>query len=78
MSLPVRCFSCNRVIGQHEEQFQQLCLEKNINEVLRILNIESYCCRRMFLGYVPVIDELLRFPTNIQTNDELNKEENKE
>jgi len=32
--------------------------------VLDKLGIETYCCRRMFLGHIDIIDKLLLYPNN--------------
>ena len=49
MSLPVRCFTCNKVIGQHENSYLK-CIENNENIDLFFSqrNISRYCCKRMF------------------------------
>jgi DNA-directed RNA polymerase subunit N len=39
----------------------ELKLEKNPDEVLDSLGIKRYCCRRMLLSHVDIIDEVLRF-----------------
>jgi len=33
-------------------------------EVLTTLGLTSYCCRRMFLGHVDIIDQLLKYSNN--------------
>jgi DNA-directed RNA polymerase subunit N (RpoN/RPB10) len=75
MSLPVRCFTCNKIIGQYEERFVQALQETdNIKEILDSFNLTRYCCRRMFLGYVPVLDKQLVFPQNInEKSDSISK-----
>lgn len=75
MSLPVRCFSCGYVIGQLEQKFIDLLEEKgNHEEALKALNVKKYCCRRMFLGYVNIAEQLLLFPQQVETNDKKNSE----
>jgi DNA-directed RNA polymerase subunit N (RpoN/RPB10) len=63
---PIRCFSCNKVIGQHEQRYYKL-LAKGHSEkvVLDKLGMNRYCCRRMFMGHVPILEQLLKFPTDI-------------
>lgn len=63
MSLPVRCFTCGKFIGNKEERYVKM-LESGIDRktVLDTLGMKRYCCRRMFLGYVNIIDQLLLFP----------------
>lgn len=75
MLIPVRCFSCNKVIGhlwnEYNEKIEQYIKEgcseyivrdKVFNEIGFSSN--KYCCRRMFLGHVDVIDELLKYSNN--------------
>jgi len=65
MSLPVRCFSCNKSIGHLEEKFNDK-VEKgeNMEKILNDFGLTRYCCRRMFLGYVDFTKQLLKFPKN--------------
>jgi DNA-directed RNA polymerase subunit N (RpoN/RPB10) len=71
MSLSVRCFTCNKVIGQYEEKFELMLLQGyEINDILNSFHLSRYCCRRMFLGYVPVIDKQLCFTKDIQNDYE--------
>lgn len=59
---PVRCFSCGKVIGQYEQKYSKL-VENGINRenALNTIGMTRYCCRRMFLGHVELIDQLLKF-----------------
>ena len=47
MLIPVRCFTCGKVIGgRYEEYKRQVEGGKPPKEVLDKLGIERYCCRR--------------------------------
>jgi DNA-directed RNA polymerase subunit N len=62
MIVPVRCFSCGKVIGDKWENFKKRLEEgEDPNEILEELDITRYCCRRMLLSHVEIIDEVLRF-----------------
>jgi DNA-directed RNA polymerase subunit N len=62
MIVPVRCFSCGKVIGDKWEDFKKRVEEgEEPNEVLEDLYITRYCCRRMLLSHVEIIDEVLKF-----------------
>ena len=63
MTFPVRCISCNKCIGQYERKYEEM-VEKKMDkkDILDQLKITRYCCRRMFLGHVNIIDQLLLFP----------------
>ena len=50
---PVRCFSCGKVVGNKYETYKYMLRQnKTSQEVLDLLNISRYCCRRVFLTHV--------------------------
>ena len=62
MIVPVRCFSCGKVIGDKWEEFNQRVENGEIpSDVLDDLGVTRYCCRRMLLSHVEIIDEVIRF-----------------
>lgn len=63
MIIPVRCFTCGKLIGDKWETFSQRTRagDKPI-KVLDELGIRRYCCRRMLITHVEIIDEFLKFP----------------
>ncbi|CEQ42443.1 SPOSA6832_04274, partial [Sporobolomyces salmonicolor] len=60
MIIPVRCFSCGKVVGDRWTAYLQL-LESGHNEgeALDGLGLKRYCCRRMVLTHVDLIEKLL-------------------
>ena len=59
MIIPVRCFTCGRVIASDYEKFvERVKKGEDPKEVLDSLGIERYCCRRMILTHVDFIDEI--------------------
>ncbi len=56
--IPVRCFSCGKVIASSWEEFKERCIIGNEDkgEVLDELEIKRYCCRRMLLSHIEMID----------------------
>lgn len=61
MIFPIRCFTCNKVIGNLWETYSKRVNEgEKPKEVLDSLNIPRYCCRKNFLGHVEVIDRLIK------------------
>jgi DNA-directed RNA polymerase subunit N len=62
MIIPVRCFTCGKVIGDRWEEFSRRTKQgENPGKVLDELGMKRYCCRRMFISHVEVIDELLKY-----------------
>ena len=62
MMVPVRCFSCGSLIGDKWEQFAERVRKgEEPAKVLDSLGVKRYCCRRMLLSNVDVIDEVLRY-----------------
>lgn len=63
MIIPVRCFSCGRVIGDKWEEFQERTEEHNedAKDVLDDLGVDSYCCRSLMLTHVDLIDDVAQY-----------------
>jgi DNA-directed RNA polymerase subunit N len=62
MIIPVRCFTCGKVIADKWEEFKKdVSKGENPAKVLDSLGIKRYCCRRMFLSNVNLIEESLKF-----------------
>lgn len=62
MMVPVRCFTCGAVVGDKWEEFSRRVKNgENAGKVLDELGVKRYCCRRMLLSHVDVIDEILKF-----------------
>ena len=51
MIIPIRCFTCNKVIANKCETYEKLLQEgKNIEDIFKRIRITRYCCKRMFLS----------------------------
>ncbi|MDI6905273.1 MAG: DNA-directed RNA polymerase subunit N [Candidatus Bathyarchaeia archaeon] len=62
MIIPVRCFTCGKLIGDKWEEFaRRVKTGEEAGRVLDSLEIKRYCCRRMLLAHVEITDEILRF-----------------
>jgi len=62
MMVPVRCFTCGAVVGDKWEEFSRRVKNgENAGKVLDELGVKRYCCRRMLLSHVDIIDEILKF-----------------
>jgi DNA-directed RNA polymerase subunit N len=59
MMIPVRCFTCGTVIGQCWDPFrEQTSRGVPARDVLDGLGLRRYCCRRMLLAHVDLLDEV--------------------
>ncbi|MGC8610003.1 MAG: DNA-directed RNA polymerase subunit N [Thermoplasmata archaeon] len=72
MMMPIRCFSCGRVIItdyiKFQENVEKIRREKNrdptseeIDEIFNSLGVNRYCCRRMIISHVDLIDDVIGF-----------------
>ena len=62
MMVPVRCFSCGNVVGEHYNAYKSLLEKgKSPKDALDQLGIERYCCRRIFLTTKEFIEDLNRY-----------------
>eukprot|EP00354_Favella_ehrenbergii_P005776 CAMPEP_0170471446 /NCGR_PEP_ID=MMETSP0123-20130129/13660_1 /TAXON_ID=182087 /ORGANISM="Favella ehrenbergii, Strain Fehren 1" /LENGTH=71 /DNA_ID=CAMNT_0010739091 /DNA_START=20 /DNA_END=235 /DNA_ORIENTATION=+ len=63
MIIPVRCFTCGKVVGNKWNKYLDLIDHQNVStsEALDELGCKRYCCRRMILTHVDLIVKLLHY-----------------
>jgi len=62
MQVPVRCFSCGKVIGHLWEDYKKRVeAGQNPEKVMDNLGLKRYCCRALFLGHVDLIKKISDF-----------------
>ena len=62
MIIPVRCFTCGKVVGSAYPTFiERTRAGEEPGKVLDTLGLTRYCCRRMILAHAELIDEVLPF-----------------
>ena len=62
MIIPVRCFSCGHVIAHLWQRYANGVAEgRDAGEMLDEVGLERYCCRRMFVAHVELIDAIAPF-----------------
>jgi DNA-directed RNA polymerase subunit N len=58
--VPVRCFSCGTVVGEHWEEFKARAEghegDENPAAVLDDLGVDRHCCRRMLISHQDLVD----------------------
>lgn len=62
MMVPVRCFTCGTLIGDKWDEFlRRVKAGENPGKVLDDIGLKRYCCRRMLLTNVEVVDDILKY-----------------
>ncbi|MEE9410811.1 MAG: DNA-directed RNA polymerase subunit N [Candidatus Heimdallarchaeota archaeon] len=62
MIIPVRCFTCGALIGDKWDDFTKNIKDgENPEKVLDKLNLKRWCCRRMLISHIDLIDDFLPF-----------------
>ena len=60
MMIPVRCFTCGKVVGGlYETYVKRVQMGENPNDVLDDLGLTRYCCRRMIVAHAGLVDEVI-------------------
>ena len=64
MIIPVRCFTCGKVVAQLWEDYKKrVQAGEDGGKVLDELGLKRYCCRQLFLGHVDLLKEVHQFKT---------------
>ena len=62
MLKPIRCFTCGALVGEKYSIFnEQIKDGGDPSKVMNSMKINRYCCRRMLLSNVNIIDHVLPF-----------------
>lgn len=62
MIIPVRCFTCGKVLADKYFLYIDMVAEGVTEEdAMNAFNLDRFCCRRMMLTHVDMIDLLLKF-----------------
>jgi len=59
MIMPIRCFSCGSPVSAFYEDYKKRTQKgESAKKVMDEMGIKRYCCRRMLLSQVDVVDEV--------------------
>ena len=65
MLLPVRCFTCGKVISNKWNTYLSLIQTESKKDALDKMKLSKICCRRMFLTNVELIDNVMYYQHSI-------------
>ncbi len=61
MIIPIRCFTCGKVVAHLWQKYILLQTEQSPGDALDSLEVKRYCCRRMLLSHVDLIVKLMEY-----------------
>lgn len=62
MMLPIRCFTCGKLVGDKFDEFEKrVKAGEDPGKVLDSLGVKRYCCKRMMITSVDLIDQVLPY-----------------
>ncbi|MEM2203352.1 MAG: DNA-directed RNA polymerase subunit N [Sulfolobales archaeon] len=62
MIIPVRCFTCGYPVSRHWEEFsRRIAAGEDPKKVLDDLGVKRYCCRRILLAHVPLVNDIIYY-----------------
>lgn len=62
MIIPVRCFTCGKVVGHlWEEYVKRTESGEDAGKIMDDLKLKRYCCRQLFMGHIDLLKEVSKF-----------------
>jgi len=62
MIIPIRCFTCGKVVGHLYEEFKKRVESgEDPKKVFDDLGLNRYCCRALFIGHVDLLKKVAQF-----------------
>jgi len=67
MIVPVRCFTCGKLVGDKYDEFvKRVKGGEDAERVLDSLGLERFCCRRMLITAYEYIDEVMAYTKGVK------------
>ena len=67
--VPIRCFTCGKLVGDKFSEFEsRVKANDDPGKVLDELGVKRYCCRRMLISSVDLIDQVLPYYAQKSSN----------
>ena len=62
MIIPIRCFPCGSLIADIWDEYKKRVDEgDDPSKIIDDLNVRRWCCRRMLISHIDLIEEFLPF-----------------
>ena len=74
MIVPVRCYTCGKVLGNKWGTYVALCQTEGRKIALDKVGLTRWCCRSVMLTHRDMIDELLRHNAKGKQSENLSRE----
>jgi DNA-directed RNA polymerase I, II, and III subunit RPABC5 len=62
MIIPIRCYTCNKIIADKYRKYQMLMKEGKISsqDILeKELNLNRYCCKTLITSHIDIIENII-------------------
>ncbi len=62
MLIPVRCFTCGKIVGSlFEEYKKRIERGESAKNALDALGLKRYCCRKMLIAHADLVDDIISY-----------------
>lgn len=58
MIIPVRCFTCGKLLNKYTLYRELLEQKMPINKIFKKLKLKRYCCRSAMMTHIDIVEKL--------------------